>query len=656
MREKRPVWFCVTVGLLLCSAGYAAYGLHGYDTERFWLSVVLLFVSAVLFLISFFLFSKRNIRFIATLNDELAAAEHETMYSLPVPTVILDDSGLILWYNLLFGRGILENDDVFGLRIGEVLDLDLPSLLETCSGSVHYCDKQYEISVTTCTRNDRNLHLLCFTDVTDYAALQDTFLNTRPTVMLLVIDNYEDVLQNAKESEKATVFVAIEQMLERFMAPTTGVLRKLSSDRFVAVVEEQHLQQMIRGKFRILDDARTITVGERYAITLSIGVGHGASTLEESEAFAKQALDMALGRGGDQVALKTENGYKFFGGVSKGVEKKSRAKTRIIANAMQELIHTCDRVMIMGHRYGDLDSIGSAIGLVGAILQSGKPAHVVVDRQTTLAEVLIDRMEAEDIHLTIDVPTALTQMTEQTLLIVVDTHSKDFVESVDLYQNARQVVVIDHHRKIVNFIDNAVIFYHEPYASSAAELVTELLQHFRNTEHLNPAYADVLLAGIMLDTKNFVMRTGVRTFEAAAYLRKMGADTIAVRQFFSSSIETYQHRAHLVSQAELYHHCAIAVADEVFNDIKLVAPQAADELLGIRSVAASFVLYSLNGEVNISARSMGSMNVQVVMEKLGGGGHQTMAATQIPDITVAEAKQQLLQVLTEEFAQPEQSK
>ena len=490
MREKRPVWFCITVGLLLCSAGYAAYGLHGYDTERFWLSVVLLFVSAVLFLISFFLFSKRNIRFIATLNDELAAAEHETMYSLPVPTVILDDSGLILWYNLLFGRDILENDDVFGLRIGEVLDLDLPSLLETCSGSVHYCDKQYEISVTTCTRNDRNLHLLCFTDVTDYAALQDTFLNTRPTVMLLVIDNYEDVLQNAKESEKATVFVAIEQMLERFMAPTTGVLRKLSSDRFVAVVEEQHLQQMIRGKFRILDDARTITVGERYAITLSIGVGHGASTLEESEAFAKQALDMALGRGGDQVALKTENGYKFFGGVSKGVEKKSRAKTRIIANAMQELIHTCDRVMIMGHRYGDLDSIGSAIGLAGAILQSGKPAHVVVDRQTTLAGVLIDRMEAEDIHLTIDVPTALTQMTEQTLLIVVDTHSKDFVESVDLYQNARQVVVIDHHRKIVNFIDNAVIFYHEPYASSAAELVTELLQHFRNTEHLNPAYAD----------------------------------------------------------------------------------------------------------------------------------------------------------------------
>ena len=204
----------------------------------------------------------------------------------------------------------------------------------------------------------------------------------------------------------------------------------------------EHLQQMIRGKFRILDDARTITVGERYAITLSIGVGHGASTLEESEAMAVQALDMALGRGGDQVALKTENGYKFFGGVSKGVEKKSRAKTRIIANAMQELIHTCDRVMIMGHRYGDLDSIGSAIGLAGAILQSGKPAHVVVDRQTTLAGVLIDRMEAEDIHLTIDVPTALTQMTEQTLLIVVDTHSKDFVESVDLYQNARQVVTL----------------------------------------------------------------------------------------------------------------------------------------------------------------------------------------------------------------------
>ena len=290
MREKRPVWFGLTVGLLLFSAGYAAHALYGYDAKKFWLSIVLLFVSAVLFLISFYLFSQRNIRFIAKLNDEIASTEHETMYSLPVPTVILDDSGLILWYNLLFGREILENDDVFGLRISEVLNLDFQSLLATGSGEVHYCDKQYDISVTTCTRNDKNLHLLCFTDVTDYAALQDTFLNTRPTVMLLVIDNYEDVLQNAKESEKATVFAAIEQMLERFMAPTTGVLRRLSSDRFVAVVEEQHLQQMIKGRFRILDDARTITVGERYAITLSIGEKERASYQAYFDAGANRYL------------------------------------------------------------------------------------------------------------------------------------------------------------------------------------------------------------------------------------------------------------------------------------------------------------------------------------------------------------------------------
>ena len=301
----------------------------------------------------------------------------------------------------------------------------------------------------------------------------------------------------------------------------------------------------------------------------------------------------------------------------------------------------------MGHRIGDLDSIGAASGMAAAIRQTGCAAHVVVDPDKTLAGALIEKLRTAVPDLYVDIPTALSDFHDNSLLIVIDTHSKDFLESVDLYQRAKHVVVIDHHRKNVNFIDNAVIFHHEPYASSASELVTELMQYFKNGEKLPAVFAEALLAGIMLDTKNFVMRTGVRTFEAAAALRKMGADTVSVKSLFASSMETYQRKAKLVSDAEIYHRCAIAVEEQETEDSMLISPQAADELLGIQNVDASFVIFRANNRVNISARSMGAMNVQVIMEKLGGGGHQTMAATQIPDITLTEAKERLLHALTE---------
>ena len=403
---------------------------------------------------------------------------------------------------------------------------------------------------------------------------------------------------------------------------------------------------MMEERFKVLDEARKITVGERLCVTLSIGVGHGADTLAESEVFAKQALDMSLGRGGDQVAVKTENGFQFFGGVSKGIEKQSKIKSRIIATAMQELISNSEQVFLMGHHFGDLDSVGSAAGLAGAIKQTGKPAFVVVDPVNNLSKPLINRLiETEGKELFMDVDEALMNISEDTLLIIVDTHNKDFIESRELYERARQVIVIDHHRKTVNFIDNAVIFHHEPYASSACEMVSELIQYFPNPNKLSSAYAEALLSGIMLDTKNFIMKTGVRTFEAAAFLRKMGADTVAVKSLFSNSIETYQRKAQLVASAEVYNRCAIASTDNPSADIRVVAPQSADELLNITNVDASFVIYSTNNCINISARSMGAMNVQLIMERLGGGGHQTMAATQLYDTSIADAKQSLIHAI-----------
>lgn len=436
------------------------------------------------------------------------------------------------------------------------------------------------------------------------------------------------------------------------MQGTDGVIRKLENDLFYAVMESRHLHEIMNDRFRILDEARQIRVNDRMHITFSIGVGDGASSLAESEKFAQQSLDMALGRGGDQAAVKTENGFCFFGGASKGVEKKSKTKIRSIALAMQELIENSDQVFLMGHRFGDLDSIGSACGLAGAIQLMQKPAYVVVHRQNCLATPLIQQMEqCSDGPAFIEPTEAIAHITENSLLIVVDTHNKEILESVELYQQARYVIVIDHHRKNVNFIENAVIFHHEPYASSASEMVTEILQYFRMDTEISAAYADALLAGIMLDTKNFVMRAGVRTFEAAAYLRKIGADTVQVKRLFSGTISDYSIRAQIVSHAEMYRNNAISAVKLSCPDVRMIASQAADELLNIQGVDASFVLYLEEKGVSISARSMGNVNVQIIMEQLGGGGHQTMAAVQLPGYTIQEAKEQLLVILEAQNAQ-----
>ncbi len=468
--------------------------------------------------------------------------------------------------------------------------------------------------------------------------------------MVITLDNYDEIMQNAKESEKAKTSVETEQLIESFMADTNGFIKKISSNTFYAIIEERHLNRIIEEKFKILDGAREIKIGERINLTLSIGVGHGASSLAESEKFARQCLDMALGRGGDQAVVKTEGGYRFFGGVSKGVEKKSRAKTRIIANTLQELILSCERVFIMGHRFSDLDSIGSASGLAGAVRLMNKEVYIAVDEKNSLAPQLIEMIRNQtgtDFY--ISPSEAADIISEKDILIVVDTHNKDVIESPALYNKAKTVVVIDHHRKTVNFIDNSVIFHHEPYASSASEMVTELIQYFRfdNDAVISSCYADALLAGITLDTKNFVMRTGVRTFEAAAFLKKMGADTVIVKLLFSNSIESYRQRAQLVASAKIHNGCAIATADFKSDDIRIIAPQAADELLGITDVNASFVIYKAGDTVNISARSLGAMNVQVIMEQLGGGGHQTMAAAQIRDISTQEAFKRLTSAIDE---------
>lgn len=610
------------------------------DINVFWLSapfVVLIGGFAIGKLIQV---TRKTFQYYARIDDELESKMHMSVHSFPMSAVIIDSAGRIVWTN---GKFTEEFPDCceYGMELSDITDIPPADFFTDDGITVRYKDKVYKVFARIPDENEaKELTLLFFKNITDITALETEKKLSQPVVILFMVDGYEELISGCLESEKAHVSVQIDKLLEDFAGQTTGVLRKNASDRFIAVIEERHLQEILRNKVEILDKAREIFVNDRLNVTMSIGIGRTGKTLKESEQFARQALEMALGRGGDQAAVKTDNGFEFYGGVSKGVERHTKVKTRIIANSLLELVDNADKIFIMGHKYSDLDSVGSSVGLTCAIRNLGKSAWTVCDYNTSLAKVLIDRFPHVDGEepLFTEPADAMEELTDNSLLIICDTHNPLIIESKELYEKAKKVVVIDHHRKMVNYIDNAVIFHHEPYASSASEMVTELIQYFGEAGKLRAVQAECLLAGIMLDTKNFVMKTGVRTFEAAAVLRKMGADTIIVKKMFSSSIDSYKRKTQIVAEAEIYRKCAIAPCDFYADDLRIVAPQAADELLTIKNVDASFVLFkTMSNEISISARSMGNLNVQLIMEALGGGGHQTMAGAQLKDVTVNEA-------------------
>lgn len=609
------------------------------DINIFWVSapfVVLIGGFAIGKLIQV---TRKTFQYYARIDDELESKMHMSVHSFPMSAVIIDSAGRIVWTN---GKFTEEFPDCceYGMELSNITDIPPADFFTDDGITVRYNDSVYKVFARIPDEDEaKELTLLFFKNITDITALETEKKLSQPVVILFMVDGYEELISGCLESEKAHVSVQIDKLLEDYAGQTTGVLRKNASDRFIAVIEERHLQEILRNKVEILDKAREIFVNDRLNVTMSIGIGRTGKTLKESEQFARQALEMALGRGGDQAAVKTDNGFEFYGGVSKGVERHTKVKTRIIANSLLELVDNADKIFIMGHKYSDLDSVGSSVGLTCAIRNLGKSAWAVCDYNTSLAKVLIDRFPHVDGEepLFTEPADAMEELTDNSLLIICDTHNPLIIESKELYEKAKKIVVIDHHRKMVNYIDNAVIFHHEPYASSASEMVTELIQYFGEAGKLRAVQAECLLAGIMLDTKNFVMKTGVRTFEAAAVLRKMGADTITVKKMFSSSIDSYKRKTQIVAEAEIYRKCAIAPCDFYADDLRIVAPQAADELLTIKNVDASFVLFkTMSNEISISARSMGNLNVQLIMEALGGGGHQTMAGAQLKDVTVNE--------------------
>lgn len=576
--------------------------------------------------------------------------DRAAVFSFPLPLSVVGETGEIVLYNEAFKNQCLGGVDLYGGDLKTIVRNLSPASFAKPGTAVDVVTRRRRFTVYG-NPLDAGFYALYWVENTELKNIADEFRESRPVVAVVMIDNYDELMQNAREGEKAGIVSRIEKELMAWVGGTTGFLRHSDRDKYLFVFEERHLRKIVENRFDILDNVRGIVAGEHMPATLSIGVGRGARNFSEAEEMARQALDMALGRGGDQAAVKSPTGFEFYGGVSKTVEKRTRVKARIIAAALGELIESSDNVLIMGHRNGDLDSLGASVALYRACIARGRDARIVLNENTHLAADFIADLKQEEGYADafIAPEECLMLVMKRTLLIVVDTHRKGFVESRELYRMARTVVVIDHHRKMVDFIDNAVVFYHETYASSSSEMVAELMQYIADSA-VTATEANALLAGITLDTRNFSVRTGVRTFEAAGYLRRKGADTALVRRLFSGTLASYRKRTRLVAAAEMYKNCAVAVyRGEPDAEIKLIAPQAADDLLTITGVLASFVLYADGEGVAFSSRSMGAVNVQLVMEQLGGGGHLTMAGAQMGQTTLAEAKDKLLQAIDRYF-------
>lgn len=584
--------------------------------------------------------------YLAKLSEELNPLNRSALEEFPMPVLVSDAAGRIQWFNKLFSSQVVRGSEIRSDSLSQFTSgISLLELTQNVSTPLEFNNRMYTVYTGRTVQDDISLYILYFIDDTSLKRVSQEYADSRPGVMLITIDSLEEVLKNVRESEQAAMVGGVEQILENWMGATNGFLKKLGRGRFLAVVEERHLKGFLANRFSILDTVRAYSYSGISGATLSIGVGRG-DTMAECEQLAQQALEMALSRGGDQVAVKTKNSYEFFGGVSKGVEKRTKVRTRIIASAITELVEGCDNVLIMGHRFADLDAFGASVGVWRCVKTLGKPAHIVMSRSKSLALPLLERIEEQGVtDMVLEPEDALLKANKKTLLIICDTHKADFSESPELFEMCKTVVVIDHHRKTVDHIDNAVIFFHEPYASSASEMVAELTQYIGDKPIIGKMEAEALLAGIMLDTRDFVMRTGVRTFEAAAYLRSRGADTVEVKQLFANSMESYLLRTAIIANTKTYHNCAIAVTEVQSPDIRVVSSQAADELLNIRGIKASFVLFRTGQRINISARSMGDLNVQVIMEKIGGGGHQTMAAAQLDDISLDEAVRRLAEAI-----------
>ncbi len=494
--------------------------------------------------------------------------------------------------------------------------------------------------------------LITFINKTDEYKLKTTLENTKLSVGIVFVDNYEETMQGLDDGKKAEIATKITREIRKWVLENHGVLAKIDKDRYIIFVEKQYVDQMEENSFRILERVKNISKETKLPITVSIGMSYSENSLDERYTSSSSALDIALGRGGDQAVIKKDKKFEFYGGSTMGLEKTSRVRARTVSQALREIMLKSDKIYIMGHKNTDIDCIGAAVGVYKMATILGKEANIIIDQKcNSSTKYVIEKLKQDEKYKEVFITNNdLKKMDfNNSLLVVVDTHKKSYLTYPDVLDNFEKVVIIDHHRRGPEFIENALLTYHEIYASSASELVTELLMYMENID-LTSQEAETLYAGIVVDTKNFMFKTGVRTFEVAAYLKRFGIDLTEVKILFQSDFETYVAKVDIVKSAEIIRgKIAVSTSEEKYNDMPIIAAQAADELLSISGILASFVLCKVDDVVMISGRSMGDINVQAIMETIGGGGHLTFAGAQIAGVSIEEAKQKLLHSIDEYF-------
>lgn len=615
--------------------------------------------------VAFFLLGRRRSKatqqslrqYIQRFYGGMDSARSSNMLFTPLPMMVFDlATEDILWSSESFLQLTEQREGIFDAHLETVFpNISFHWLLEgktEAPETVVWNRRTYRVfgGVSHPEGGQSALATTYWMDVTDTEEMRRTLELTRPVVAILMVDNYEDLMKATPEGKRSAVRAMLEEKLSQWSAGSEGMMLKYDRDRYLFVFEEKSFSDFAAKRFDVLDAVREVVAGEGVAATLSIGVGRDADSFEALFKNASVALEMALSRGGDQAVVKDKLNFEFYGGRSKATEKRTKVKSRVMANALAELIDEAKQVYVMGHSYADMDALGAAAGVCAIVRKRGKKCRIVIDTENNAAHPVLRRLQAlpeyQGAFLSGD--DAFLRVQPETLLVVVDTNRPGSVESEPLLDACNRVAVIDHHRRGSSYIDKMALNYHEPYASSASELVTELLQYLIEPGDLLKAESEALLAGIVLDTKNFTNRTGGRTFEAAAYLRRAGADTADVQRMFQSDLQSMISRYDIIRRAELYHgDIAIAALDQECD--RVIAAKAADEMLTLQGVRASFVLYRKDDGIYISARSLGEINVQVLVETLGGGGNSTTAGGQCSGMTVAEAKTTLLRAIDKYF-------
>ncbi len=597
-------------------------------------------------------------RYLENVTGTVDTATKDTMANSPLPMIIFrPESDDIIWTNDRFLQLTGEREHLFDAKLSALIPgFDSRWLMEgknECPTEVEYGSRRFLVFghlVRTGGRSGGFLATTYWVDVTEFSLIRDQYQATRPVAAVLLLDNYDELMKNLTENQRSALVSEIDARLDEWVAESGGMLRRYQRERYLFVFDEQYLAKFVEDKFDILDAIHQVVNPSGINATLSIGVGKDGENYRELFQFANLSIDMALSRGGDQAVIRNKFTFEFYGGRSKETEKRTKVKSRVMANALSALVSDSSQVFIMGHRSPDNDCIGAAAGVCALCRKNGVPVHIIKEAAPPPAQELIDRLaplpEYQDCFLTAQ--EALLIADSRSLAVVVDTNRPDQVQAAELLESCNRVAVIDHHRRAATYIEGAALNYHEPYASSASEMVTELLQYIVEPNQILRSEAEALLAGIVLDTKNFTMRTGGRTFEAAAFLRRSGADTAEVKKLYQNDLADTVAKYALIQNAQLYRdHIALAVSRQPVG--RIIAAQAADELLNIMGIDTSFVIAPEGDKVNLSARSIGDTNVQVILEKLGGGGNAAAAGGQVSGRSVDEVAQELKEAIDQYF-------